>query len=56
MMCVKAGGVWIVTVDDCFPTDVLCSSPGGVIDPEGNWLVKFPAKGQHLFSYTIDIG
>ncbi|MBO3803132.1 MAG: carbon-nitrogen hydrolase family protein [Candidatus Brockarchaeota archaeon] len=55
LMRAKAGGVWIATVDNCLPEDVPCSSPGGVIDPEGNWVARLPAKGQHFFSCTIDV-
>jgi predicted amidohydrolase len=51
----KAGGVWIATVDNCLPEDIPCSSPGGIVSPEGRWVVKLPDRGQQLFSYTIDI-
>lgn len=50
----RAGKVWIVTVDNCFPVNIHRSSPGGVIDPQGNWRVKSPIKGKDLFVYDID--
>jgi len=54
-MRAKAGRIWIVSVDNCFPEDIPCSSPGGIIDPDGKWVVRLPPKGQQLFAYTIDI-
>jgi len=54
-MRAKAGNVWIVTVDNCFPQDISCSSPGGIISPEGEWVVQLPPRGEHFFVHTIDI-
>jgi len=53
-MRAKAGNVWIVTVDNCFPQDIPCSSPGGVVNPKGEWVVRLPPKGEHFFAYTIN--
>ena len=53
-MRARAGKIWIVTADNCFPTDIPCSSPSGIIDPHGEWIVKAPDKGQQFFSHVID--
>ena len=48
-----AGNLWIVTVDNCHPIDIRCSSPSGVIDPQGGWVCKAESKGEQFFSHTI---
>ncbi|MFC1719201.1 carbon-nitrogen hydrolase family protein [Candidatus Poribacteria bacterium] len=54
-MRAQAGKLWIVTVDNCFPMEIRCSSPSGVIDPHGGWVCKTESKGEQFFSYTIQI-
>jgi len=54
-MRANAGKIWIVTVDNCYPTDLRCSAPSGVINPQGNWVCQTDSKGEQFFSYTIDI-
>lgn len=54
-MRAQAGRVWIVPVDNCYPTDLRCSCPSGVIDASGQWVVQAPVKGEQFFAYTIDI-
>jgi len=54
-MRAKAAGVWIVTVDNCVPEDIPCSSPGGVIDPNGDWVAQLPPKGERFLVYAINI-
>ena len=51
----QAGNVWIVTVDNCFPFNIPCSAPSGVIRPTGNWAVKIPNINQQFFVYDIEI-
>jgi len=51
----RAGGLWVVTVDNCAPMELPCSAPSGVIDPEGNWVVKTPAQGEQLFANTMEV-
>jgi predicted amidohydrolase len=51
----KAGKLWFVTVDNCYPLDVPGQSPSGVINPEGNWEVQVPTIGEHYYAYTIDV-
>jgi len=53
-MRARAANVWIVTVDNCFPQDMPCSSPAGVINPKGEWVVRLPPKGEHYFAYAIN--
>ncbi len=48
-----AARVWVVTVDNCYPLDLRCSSPSGVISPDGGWKKRVPANGEHYFVYTI---
>ena len=53
-MRAKAGALWIVTVDNCYPIEIRCSSPSGIINPQGEWVCKTKSKGEQLFSYTIN--
>ena len=50
-----AGKVWIVTVDNCAPTDIPCSAPCGVVDPQGNWAARTEPRGEQFFAHTIDL-
>jgi predicted amidohydrolase len=52
-MRARAGGLWVVTVDNCHPVDLPCSAPSGVIGPDGNWACKADPQGEQLFAYTI---
>lgn len=47
--------VWVVTADNCFPTNIPCSAPSGVLKPNGNWAAKAPDQGEHMVVYTIDL-
>jgi predicted amidohydrolase len=49
----RAGKLFIVTVDNCAPTNVSCSSPGGVVGPDGTWLVRAPRQGEHVFVFGV---
>jgi len=50
-----AGALWIVTVDNCHPTDLRCSAPSGVIDPSGNWVARTAEQGEAFFCYTLEM-
>jgi predicted amidohydrolase len=50
------GRLWIVTVDNCHPTDIPCSAPSGVIGPEGDWAVQTQPIGEQMFVHTIALG
>jgi predicted amidohydrolase len=54
-MRANASEIWIVTTDNCHPPDIRCSSPSGVINPQGKWVSKTESKGEQFFSYTIDL-
>jgi predicted amidohydrolase len=54
LMRAKAGRLHIVTCDNAFPLHLPCSSPGGIVGPQGSWLVKAPEKGEHFFFYEIE--
>lgn len=54
-MRAQANKVWIVTVDNCFPFNVPCSAPSGVISPDGDWVLKTPMKNDHVFTHVIKI-
>jgi predicted amidohydrolase len=49
----RAAGVWVVTVDSCSPVTVPCSSPSGVIAPDGSWVIRTPDRGPQRFVFTI---
>ncbi len=51
----NTGNVWIVTADNCAPTDIPCSAPSGVLQPDGNWAAKAPRQGEHVVVYTIEL-
>jgi predicted amidohydrolase len=55
-MRAAAGGLWIVTVDNSSPTELPCSAPGGVINPDGNWVCRTEPSGEQFFVHTIDLG
>ena len=51
----KTGKVWIVTADSCHPTDIPCSAPSGVLQPDGQWAVQAPNQGEQIVVYTIKL-
>jgi predicted amidohydrolase len=51
----RTGRVWIVTSDNCHPTNVPCSAPSGVLRPDGHWAVQAPNQGEQLVVYTIEL-
>jgi predicted amidohydrolase len=51
----QTGKLWVVTTDNCHPTNIPCSAPSGVIKPDGNWAVKTPDQGEHMAIYTIEL-
>ena len=51
----STGKVWIVSADNCSPTDIPCSAPTGVLRPDGSWAVKAPDQGEHLAVFTIEL-
>jgi len=50
-----AGRLWIVTVDSCYPTEIPCSAPSGVVGPSGRWAVRTAERGEQLFAHTINL-
>lgn len=54
-MRAQAGRVWIVTADNCSPVTLPCSAPSGVLNPEGNWVVRAPIQGEAFFVHTIEL-
>ena len=49
----QTGKLWIVTVDNCHPTNIPCSCPSGVLQPNGQWAEKTPDQGEQMVVYTI---
>jgi predicted amidohydrolase len=54
-MRARAGRLWIVTVDSCYPTHLRCSAPSGVIGPGGNWVCQTCPTGEQFFSCTVEL-
>ena len=54
-MRARAGHVWIVTADNCAPEDIPCSSPSGVVAPDGGWAVRAPGCGEQFFAHTVEL-
>jgi len=50
-----AGKLWIVTVDNAHPVDRRCSSPSGIVNSEGNWVVRADPVGERFFAHTIEL-
>jgi len=55
LMRAEAGRIWIVTADSCFPTDVACSAPCGVVGPDGAWACRTEPRGERFFVRTIEL-
>ena len=51
----KAGRVVIATVDNCRPENLLTSSPGGVVGPDGEWLFRLADRGEQVGAFTLDL-
>ena len=51
----RAGRIWIVTVDNANPISLPCSSPSGVIDPQGNWVYRTEPIGAQFFTWNIEL-
>ncbi len=54
-MNASAGKLWIITVDNCYPEEFVCSSPSGTIDPNGEWLCQTEPQGLQYFVSTIEL-
>ena len=54
-MRAAAGKLWIVTADNCSPTNIPCSAPSGVLRPDGQWATKAPNQGENVLVYTIEL-
>jgi predicted amidohydrolase len=54
-MRARAGGVWIVTVDNASPEELPCSAPSGVINPSGDFVCRAESKGSPFFVQTITV-
>lgn len=48
-----AGRCGFVTVDNCHPLHLRCSSPSEVVSPTGEWKKRVGAQGERFFVYTI---
>ena len=51
----RTGKLWIVTSDNCYPTNIPCSAPSGVLQPNGNWAAEAPDQGEQMVVYTIEL-
>lgn len=54
-MRAKASKLWIVSADNASPIDIPCACPGGVIGPDGNYVVEAPDTGEQLFTADVEI-
>lgn len=55
LMRARAAGVWIVTTDNAHPIVLDCSSPTGVVTPEGTWACRAPARDAQLVVHTLEL-
>jgi predicted amidohydrolase len=51
----RSGKVWIVTADNCTPSEIPCSAPSGVLRPDGRWAVRAPERGEHVVVFNIGL-
>jgi predicted amidohydrolase len=51
----RVGKLWIATADSCFPTNIPCSAPSGILAPSGSWAAKAPNQGEHVVTYKIPL-
>lgn len=51
----RSGRLWIVTVDNCHPLDMPCSTPSGVVNPNGEWAIRTKCQGKQFFVHTIEV-
>ncbi len=54
-MRARAGHLWIVTVDSCYPETLPCSAPSGVVSPDGAWVSRADVQGEHVFVWTLAV-
>jgi predicted amidohydrolase len=52
-MRAAAGKLWVVSADNCFPQDIPCSAPSGVLQPNGNWSAQAGRQGEEVVVHTI---
>ena len=55
-MRARAASMYIATVDNCFPADVPCSSPSGLVGPQGEWLGRCLERGEQFLCCDIPLG
>jgi predicted amidohydrolase len=55
LMRALAGELFIVTTDNCLPLELPTSSWGGVVGPEGAWLMRLADRGAQMGVCTIDV-
>jgi predicted amidohydrolase len=51
----RAGGIWVVSADNCAPVNIPCSAPSGILRPDGRWAARAPRRGEHVVVYTIEL-
>jgi len=54
-MRARAGHLWIVTADNCRPTNIPCSAPSGVLAPNGEWEAHAKKQGEQIVVHTIEL-
>lgn len=52
-MRAAAGRIWVVSADNCAPTDIPCSAPSGILKPDGTWAAQAPRQGESVVVHTI---
>jgi predicted amidohydrolase len=54
-MRARAGRLWVVTVDSCYPLNMKCSAPSGVVAPDGTWACQAEPWGEQYFVHEIEL-
>jgi predicted amidohydrolase len=55
LMRARSAGVFVATVDNCAPEDRPCSSPGGIVSPEGEWMHTLPVSGTAIEAFEVTV-
>ena len=54
-MRARAASMYIATVDSAFPTDVRCSSPSGIIGPQGQWVARCAERDEEFLCCDVPL-
>jgi predicted amidohydrolase len=54
-LCAASAGIPVATVDNAAPLTLRCSSPGGLVGRDGDWVARTPWRGEQLFVADVEV-